>query len=117
MDDVDGSEAVVTVRFGLDGHVYEIDLNEAHAEDLREVFAPYAVAARLRWSPRQFAEGLYSQVARGSRPGRQGGPRVGHREGFQVNARGRLKAEVAEQYRAAGHLSEPSQAAVLVTPE
>ena len=45
-DDIDGSEATETVSFGLDGRTYEIDLNEANAEDPREVLAPYVVAAR-----------------------------------------------------------------------
>lgn len=35
LDDVDGSEATQTVRFGVDGHEYEIDLNDTHAEELR----------------------------------------------------------------------------------
>lgn len=35
VDDVDGSAADETVRFGLDGVVYEIDLTEPHADQLR----------------------------------------------------------------------------------
>ena len=33
-----------TVRFGLDGHAYEIDLTDAHARQFREVLAPYVSA-------------------------------------------------------------------------
>ena len=34
IDDLDGSEAAGTVRFGLDGTDYEIDLNTEHAQAL-----------------------------------------------------------------------------------
>src|SRR5689334_24937118 len=46
VDDLDGTEAEGTVRFGLDGAEYEIDLNAAHAQALREALAPYVSAAR-----------------------------------------------------------------------
>jgi hypothetical protein len=46
VDDIDGSAATETVTFGLDGATYEIDLNEAHAADLREVLAPFLSVAR-----------------------------------------------------------------------
>ena len=45
-DDLDGSEAEGTVRFGLDGTEYEIDLNAGHAQALRDALARYARAAR-----------------------------------------------------------------------
>ena len=37
--DLDGSEADGTVRFGLDGTEYEIDLNTDHAQELRDALA------------------------------------------------------------------------------
>ena len=46
VDDLDGSHAEGTVRFGLDGAYYQIDLSAAHAEALRGVLAPYARAGR-----------------------------------------------------------------------
>jgi Lsr2 len=46
IDDLDGSEAEGTVRFGLDGTEYEIDLNANQAEVLREALARYVEAAR-----------------------------------------------------------------------
>jgi Lsr2 len=39
IDDLDGSAAEGTVRFGLDGTQYEIDLNKEHAKELREALA------------------------------------------------------------------------------
>ncbi|MFJ4712758.1 Lsr2 family protein [Streptomyces sp. NPDC088785] len=47
-DDIDGSEAAETVAFGLDGRSYEIDLNQAHAKQLRKALAPYLQAGRKR---------------------------------------------------------------------
>jgi len=46
IDDLDGSEADGTVRFGLYSAEYEIDLNIGHARQLREALAPYIGAAR-----------------------------------------------------------------------
>ena len=46
IDDLDGSEADGTVRFGLDGTEYEIDLNAGHAQALRDALARYVQAAR-----------------------------------------------------------------------
>src|SRR5512144_1156826 len=45
-DDLDGSPAVETVRFGYAGREYEIDLNEEHASHLDEALAPYVEHAR-----------------------------------------------------------------------
>jgi nucleoid-associated protein Lsr2 len=46
IDDLDGSEAEGTVRFGLDGAEYEIDLNADHARALRDALSRYVQAAR-----------------------------------------------------------------------
>ena len=46
IDDLDGSAAEGTVRFGLDGTEYEIDLNAGHAQELRDGLARYVGAAR-----------------------------------------------------------------------
>jgi Lsr2 len=39
VDDLDGSDAEGTVRFGLDGSAYEIDLNAEHTQQLRDALA------------------------------------------------------------------------------
>ena len=46
VDDIDGSDATETVAFGVDGTSYEIDLNDEHANALREALAPYVGHAR-----------------------------------------------------------------------
>ncbi len=103
IDDIDGSEANETVRFALDGTAYEIDLTEAHAEDLREVLSPYVTAARPSNSP----AGGGSGRARTSRPRATGDadPKAvrawAQGNGIEVSARGRINATVLEQYKTA----------------
>ena len=46
IDDLDGSAAEGTVRFGLDSTEYEIDLNAEHAQKLRDALATYVRAGR-----------------------------------------------------------------------
>src|SRR3954467_12223546 len=46
LDDMDGSQADETLRFGLDGTNYEIDLSARHAEKLRASLAKYVLASR-----------------------------------------------------------------------
>lgn len=41
VDGVDGSEAVETIRFGLDGVNYEIDLSNSNAAKMRDALAPW----------------------------------------------------------------------------
>ena len=66
IDDLDGSEAEGTVRFGLDGAEYEIDLNAEHAQALRDALARYVHAARR-------AGGGARRPARGGRRAPAGG--------------------------------------------
>ena len=46
IDDIDGGEAEGTVRFGLDGTDYEIDLSAKNAAALRKTLAKYVDSAR-----------------------------------------------------------------------
>jgi Lsr2 len=46
VDDLDGSPDAHPLRFGLDGQAYEIDLTDVHAQQFREVPAPYVSAGR-----------------------------------------------------------------------
>ena len=46
IDDIDGGEAEGTVKFGLDGAEYEIDLSVKHSEELRTTLQKYASHAR-----------------------------------------------------------------------
>ena len=80
IDDLDGSAAEGTVRFGLDGTGYEIDLNAGHARELRDALARYVDAARrvtgsARRPPRRPRAGGRSERRRGPRVGQGAGHR------------------------------------------
>ena len=45
-DDLEGGPAAETVRFGLDGSEYEIDLSKKNAATLRKQLTPYVEHAR-----------------------------------------------------------------------
>jgi Lsr2 len=96
-DDLDGGPAEETVRFGVDGSEYEIDLSTKNATTFRRTLAPFIDHAR--------------KAGRGQR--RRPGPTASSRErsgdvrawakdqGIAVSARGRIPASVVEQYQAA----------------
>jgi hypothetical protein len=96
VDDIDGSAAEGTVRFGLDGADYEIDLNKKHAEQLAQAIRPYIDAARKVSSSRR--------AARGSRPARHNQSDVrawARARGLKVSDRGRIPADVLAKYESA----------------
>jgi len=100
VDDLDGSEAEGTVRFGLDGTEYEIDLNAGHAQALRDALARY-VKAGLR------AGGGARRPARGGRRAAAGRPNTtevrewAKAQGIEVKDRGRIPAELVVKFKAA----------------
>jgi hypothetical protein len=105
VDDIDGSEATETVRFGLDGATYEIDVSKAHAEDLREVLAPFVSVARRLSGPGGRARSAASTPRQ--RSSADIDPKAvrawAEANGVTVSPRGRIKSDVLEQYRAAGN--------------
>ena len=100
IDDLDGSTAEGTVRFGLDGTEYEIDLNARHAKELQDALARYVDAARR-------ASGSARKPARGSRRRTAGGLNTtGVREwaraqGIEVKDRGRVSADLMVKFKSA----------------
>ena len=100
IDDLDGSEAEGTIRFGLDGTEYEIDLNAEHAQALRDVLARYVHAARR-------AGGGARRPARGGRRASAGGVdstevrEWAKAQGIEVKDRGRIPAELVVKFKAA----------------
>ena len=46
IDDIDGGDAEGTVRFGLDGSDYEIDLSAVHSAELHNALRTYVEHAR-----------------------------------------------------------------------
>ena len=96
VDDIDGSAAEGTMRFGLGGVDYEIDLNKKHADQLAKAIGPFIEAARRVPSSRR--------PARGARPARHNQSDVrawARAQGLQVSDRGRIPADVLTKYEAA----------------
>jgi hypothetical protein len=64
IDDLDASAAEGTVRFGLHGAAYEIDLNAGHDRELRDALTRYvSVARRAGSSARKLARDSHGPVA------------------------------------------------------
>ena len=100
-DDLDGSPAVETVRFGYAGREYEIDLNEEHASQLDEALATYVEHARRvdKAQPRRVRR---DEGERQRRPEELRAIRQWAREqGLQVSDRGRIAADIIAKYDAA----------------
>ncbi len=98
VDDIDGSKAEETVRFAIDGVEYEVDLSEKNAKKLRDAVAGYAEKARK---------------VRGGRGGRKmtAVSQVDTKavrawaksNNIELSSRGRIPADVVDQYRKAGN--------------
>jgi Lsr2 len=94
-DDLDGSKASETVNFAVDGAEYEIDLNDEHANELREALRRYTDAAR------KTSGGRSRQAHKASRNDAKAIRMWALDNGIQVNTRGRIQADVVEKYQAA----------------
>jgi Lsr2 len=100
IDDIDGGTAEGTVRFGLDGTEYEIDLNAEHAQALRDAVARYVKAARRvggaarrpsRAGRRASASGLNTTEVR----------EWAKAQGIEVKDRGRIPTELVVKFKSA----------------
>jgi hypothetical protein len=98
-DDTEGTE---TLNFTVDGSSYEIDLCDQHVAEFHDSFARYVAAGRRS-----------HRSAGGGRRRRSGRSVTGDfdpaavrvwakQNGIKVSERGRISAEVVEQYHAAG---------------
>ena len=96
VDDIDGGEAEGTVRFGLDGVGYEIDLSVAHSEELHKALAPYIAHARKTGALRA-AHGRRNVGATDTHQVRE----WAREQGIHVKDRGRVPADIAERYHRA----------------
>jgi hypothetical protein len=100
IDDLTGDPADTTVTFSLDKTEYEIDLSNDNAAELRETLARYVNAARRSPGARRRAVTDKASYA-GYDPAAVRAWATGR--GIVVNARGRIRADVVEQFRAAGN--------------
>lgn len=104
VDDIDGSVLEVgegeTVHFSLNGTSYEIDLNAAHVDELRQAFEPFISAGR-----RAGTSGSARTSSARKRPARN--PEVAsirqwaNENGYSLSERGRIPGPVVDAYNAA----------------
>ena len=98
VDDLDAGSADETVRFGLDGAQYEIDLSTDNAKNLRAALKPYLDAGRKvgggrAGRPRSTGSARNNEAAQIREWARN--------NGYTVSERGRVNSEIIEAYRAA----------------
>ena len=100
VDDLDGSDAETTVRFGLESSQYEIDLNAVHAKELRDSLAPYVEGARrISGTARQTV-----QRRRGASADEADSTEIrdwARENGIEVKDRGRVPKDIVARYNAA----------------
>jgi hypothetical protein len=103
IDDIDHGAADETISFALDGASYEIDLSSANAAKMRDAFALYIANARRssRSSGSRSSGSARRSNGRGARSDREQLQAIrewGRKNGWKVNARGRIPADLLEAY-------------------
>lgn len=101
VDDFDGTEAVETVKFSLDGKGYEIDLSKANANELRRTLRPYIERSRAARRNTKAGSG-----GRGAKRRPEGYDRTVVRAWAKANrikvaSRGRISNDIVEKWRKA----------------
>lgn len=98
VDDIDQSAADETLYFSLDNVSYQIDLNAAHAQQLRDAMAPWIKAGRRVAGRRRrgttAATAANRELSRKVRAWAEA-------NGIPINKRGRIPANLIEEYRRA----------------
>ena len=97
VDDLDGGSADETVRFGVDGVSYEIDLSSDNAAELRSAVERFVSHARKTAGGRATRNKVMSGRNQNSAQIRQ----WARDNGYSVNSRGRIQAEIQEAYQKA----------------
>ena len=103
-DDIDGSDATQTVEFSYRGKSYSIDLNDSNASEFDDALAPYISAAEPTGGARSSRSSREATAPR-QRASSDVDPKAvrawAEAHGVTISPRGRIKADVLEQYRAA----------------
>jgi hypothetical protein len=104
IDDIDGKAAEETVRFGIDGVDYSIDLSGRNASKLRSLLSTYQDAGTRLGRSTVSGVGRRETVG-GRRVGGRGENKAirewAARQGKELSERGRIPAAIVEEYRTA----------------
>jgi len=96
-DDLDGGPADETLRFGIDGSEYEIDLNEKNAARFHKLLAPFVERARRAGRAPRRAVRRTAASRRRSRDIRT----WAKQQGIMLSDRGRIPSNVVEKFESA----------------
>ncbi|MQA27406.1 MAG: Lsr2 family protein [Micromonosporaceae bacterium] len=111
VDDLEGGDAAETVKFGLDGVDYEIDLSEKNATALRDSVARFVAAGRRigRTTGKQAVSRPRGQAST-DREQNKAIREWAKRKGLTISERGRISQEIVDQYHAEAGRSSGSPA-------
>lgn len=97
VDDLDGGVAHETVRFGLDGRLYEIDLSSKNAKKLRGELASF-----IEYGNRVTGRPGPARRGRGSATAKDDNRIIrewAQANGYEVSARGRIRQDIVDAFR------------------
>lgn len=106
VDDLNGEEAQETVRFGIDGTDYEIDLTTENAEKLRSALSGYIEKGRKAKTGRrgQSGQGGQSSSSAPSKSKREETQKIrqwAQDNGHNPSSRGRITQAIVDAYNQA----------------
>lgn len=99
IDDLNGEEAHETVRFGLEGTDYEIDLTSENAEKLRSVLSEYVEKGRKAGGKR--GQASPKKTSGNKRENTQEIRQWAQENGYNPSARGRINQTIVDAYNQA----------------
>lgn len=102
-DDLSGDEDAESVTFQLDDKSFEIDLTGANARTLQDALAPFVKAGHRtgrRSGRRSRAQVAATRSSVGSSPDTAAMRAWAKQNGYNVNDRGRVPADIREAYEA-----------------
>ena len=102
VDDLNGEEAQETIRFGLDGTEYEIDLTTDNASELRSTLSQYLNVARKSSGGRRGQSGQRgNSTSRTKRDEVQKIRQWAQDNGHNPSSRGRVSQSIVDAYNEA----------------
>jgi len=112
IDDLDGSTAEETVRFGLDGISYEIDLSGKNGLKLRQALEPYITAGtKVGRGAVTRSTGPARGASAASREQNAAVRAWAKAQGKDISERGRIPQEIVDAYNNRSTSSNGSKAA------
>ena len=97
IDDIDGTEGAQTVQFGFGGQDYEIEISQAHLDQLTEALAPFIEHGR-KIRRAKVGRTIQPRDTPSAKAGATAVRQWAAAEGLEVKPRGRIPGEVLAAY-------------------